>query len=93
MCVNVQLEGLVQNCCNMLYKIIEIYIIYEKIGLQLQCTVPQIFNLLPFLYFYFVCEIRFITNRKYALFVFTWSACHLTIITLIYYIKIVYVLL
>ena len=45
----------------------------------------------PFLYISFVCVIRFITNRKYVFFItiFTRSDyCHLTIITLIHWIKI-----
>jgi len=43
-----------------------------------KCTVPQNFNLLPFLYTSFVHVIRFITKRKYT-FVFTRSDCHLTV--------------
>jgi len=50
-----------------------------------ECTVPQNYSLLLFLYFSFVRVIRLITIRKYASFKFvcTRSYCHLTIITLI----------
>jgi len=41
----------------------------------------------PFLYFSLMCVIRFITKGSMLSFVFTWSDCHLTIITLHHCIK------
>jgi len=59
-----------------------------SINTCLSCTVPQNFNLLPFLYVSFVRVIRFMTNRKYAFILIARSDCHLTSITLICRIKI-----
>jgi len=61
--------------------------------IRARCTVPQNFNLLPLLYFYVVRVIRFITNRTFSFeCTCTRSECHLTIITLIHWIKIDHVL-
>ena len=54
------------------------------LGTTHQYTAPRNFYLLPFLFFSFVNLIRFITNLKYA----TRPGCHMTIITLIYWINI-----
>jgi len=54
----------------------------------MRCTVLQNYNILPFLYFSLVCVIRFVTNREYGFVGIFKSDCHLTIITLIGYIKI-----
>jgi len=61
-------------------------------ALSFLCLVPQNFNPLPFLYFSFVREIRFITKTKYVSFVFTMPNCHLTIITPMQWIKVDHVL-
>jgi len=54
---------------------------------QQKFNVFKNFNILPFLYFSLVRVLRFITNMKYALCIFM-LACHMTIITLIHWIKI-----
>ena len=52
-------------------------------------SIPQKFNLFPFLYILFVRVIRFITNRKYMYvsFVFSSSDCRQIIITVIHWIR------
>jgi len=67
-------------------------IAFYMFALSFLCLVSQNFNPLPFLYFSFVCEIRFITKTKYVSFVFTMPDCHLTIITPMQWIKVDHVL-
>jgi len=58
-----------------------------------QWTVPQIFKLLPMRHIFFDLVIRFITNRKYAFFCIFYVRLSADNIILIYWIKIVHVLL